>query len=582
MSTDVELTCYIDGAPIGQLFPVFVNPNFNVSNLKKVIKNEQSNTFMHVDASELVIWKLVGQVSIEHALIENVNPSTAERKKLLNPMTRLSSFFFGPPDPAYLHPIIAPPSPHIFPPTLACHFLGKGADQGIFLVKVDWSMDVNALKEAIKNTRSEIKDVLIRNLILWRCSIPIPSKATVDIAIPVSRSPLRNMERLADRRHPFEVKRSQCLKTLMDQIPAPSRATDIHTLMSMHKDVFHKYCICHRPSGISVPPITLLHRVFANFEDNVQKLQPTHEDWSFARNLSLDMAKFYPSEEQRVQRFRHHFQDNGLGIETVTIDDSTIKSDGAHQHHSLKFILTEGKNEPGVSHDSFFQVLFYYAKHVTHVFETNENLARTSFPCILLFYNGPFFGLMGALFTSGVQYELIGPVLPLFWNQRYPQFDLQLARVLGSIKQAVNESKICYPQGQPVKTENIENDCPYITSFQAAGKTTLVSDLHERGLVHGDIQKENLLVGPEHGKKKALKLIDFDYAGREGEACHPPHLHPDIEAATDAYRHGPITYKHDIDMLEKLCLGLITSSQGVRTRSRTRAQAANIRTNLKV
>ncbi|KZT02334.1 uncharacterized protein LAESUDRAFT_622760, partial [Laetiporus sulphureus 93-53] len=52
---------------------------------------------------------------------------------------------------------------------------------------------------------------------------------------------------------------------------------------------------------------------------------------------------------------------------------------------------------------------------------------------------------------------------------------------------------------------------------------SIVRMLHEGGFVHGDIRDTNLLIDPESlaSDDVMVHLIDFDWAGRIGEAKHP-------------------------------------------------------------
>ena len=50
--------------------------------------------------------------------------------------------------------------------------------------------------------------------------------------------------------------------------------------------------------------------------------------------------------------------------------------------------------------------------------------------------------------------------------------------------------------------------------------TELVASFHAQNLVHGDIRDNNLLVRFKGGKLE-MKLIDFDWGGREGEVRYP-------------------------------------------------------------
>ncbi|PFH49602.1 hypothetical protein AMATHDRAFT_4757 [Amanita thiersii Skay4041] len=624
MSTDVELTCYIDGAPIDQLFPISVNLNARVADLKKSIRSEKSNAFMRVDAPELVIWKLVGQVSIDEALNENVNPSTAERKKLLNPMARLSTFFPEQPDPIYLHLVIAPPPPrrHLstLNPTLTCHFLGQNPDQDIFSIKIEWLMNVNALKEAIKNARSELNAVSACDLTLWKCCIPIPSGSVLDYAMPRAEDALCSSTRLKDI-FPMPPKKQHihldypawsieflaihsCLEDLRANLPTSARASELTS--SIQDNVLMKdRMACHRPQTIPAIPVTLLDHVFAKLEDDMQRLSPTREDYAFSRELSDEMSQFYTEEETRVSSLQYLFEKYGLRIHHQNEESRAIMPAADCRNHSLKLLLTGMQSDSGMSHDSFFQVLLYYVKNLIDTYDTAPHLCDTPLPSILLFCNGAFLGVAGALFTARVQRELMGPVLPLFWNESSDAFCHQLARTLGTdgenysftydehqpldfhrifVAQAADR-KICVkftrrysqeahrfwaerkrapdliavnslPAGWIMVVMEYLEDYDYWKAppkYVWDGLVGLVAEFQEHGFVHGDIRGANILIGQEEGSNELVfKLIDFDWAGKVGTTHYPSRLHPAIARASDVVACGAIEFDHDNYMVNRL------------------------------
>jgi RIO-like serine/threonine protein kinase len=83
----------------------------------------------------------------------------------------------------------------------------------------------------------------------------------------------------------------------------------------------------------------------------------------------------------------------------------------------------------------------------------------------------------------------------------------------------------------------------------AARLSEIVSVLHTGGYVFGDLRLPNIMVA-----KKQVKLIDFDWAGKEGLAKYPIHLARSIIWPTGVMALGQIKKAHDLDMLH----GLIT------------------------
>jgi tRNA A-37 threonylcarbamoyl transferase component Bud32 len=53
----------------------------------------------------------------------------------------------------------------------------------------------------------------------------------------------------------------------------------------------------------------------------------------------------------------------------------------------------------------------------------------------------------------------------------------------------------------------------------------LISEFHNRGLVHGDLRDVNIISGDDG----CVKLVDFDWGGKDDEVSYPtPNLNPDL------------------------------------------------------
>jgi len=53
----------------------------------------------------------------------------------------------------------------------------------------------------------------------------------------------------------------------------------------------------------------------------------------------------------------------------------------------------------------------------------------------------------------------------------------------------------------------------------------LISEFHNRGLVHGDLRDANIISGDDG----CMKIVDFDWGGKDGEVSYPtPNLNPDL------------------------------------------------------
>jgi serine/threonine protein kinase len=72
--------------------------------------------------------------------------------------------------------------------------------------------------------------------------------------------------------------------------------------------------------------------------------------------------------------------------------------------------------------------------------------------------------------------------------------------------------------------------------------------LHLHGLVFGDLRSPNVMIT----NAKKVKLIDFNWAGVEGQARYPSLISSDIEWAAGVEALGVIKKDHDMEMLDRL------------------------------
>ncbi|CAG8830466.1 43236_t:CDS:2 [Gigaspora margarita] len=74
---------------------------------------------------------------------------------------------------------------------------------------------------------------------------------------------------------------------------------------------------------------------------------------------------------------------------------------------------------------------------------------------------------------------------------------------------------------------------------------------HDSGYVHGDLRDENIMVKYKYGKID-IKFVDFDWAGREGEAMYPESLNPAINWHVDVGWHKLIKREHDHHLVDNI------------------------------
>ncbi|PFH48176.1 hypothetical protein AMATHDRAFT_42456 [Amanita thiersii Skay4041] len=615
MSDKLRLVCHIEGDPGTRLFEVHIPTTRSVAFLKECIKSKLHNTFEHVDACELVIWKLIGKAPISNVLDGKFDPS-ANRQELRNPIATLSGIFPEQLDVVDVHLLIKPPPP----------------------MQVDWFQDIHALKKEIISASSELHNVVAKELILWKTldstialknMFPdVPRQDHVHIVI---KCPSASQCR-------FRNQRCSSLAQLRARLPAPCVSVQSSSLASIQRGILTEGTIaCHLPQTMQVTPISLLDPVFGQLEDDMQNLQPSWSDFAFARELNSEMSQFF-KEDLCITKLQRIFKEFGLQTHRKIVGKSITVSDSDRDHYSLQLVLMGAGNK---THASFFDVLFSYVQNLIHTNDTVPELRNSPLPAVLLFCDG----IVG--YSELLEYFSPPESIVNFWVLSYLSlewgsdgFCLQLARALGSIKNAVNDLKMRYPKTGLLNHEIKTNEYPYVTSYQLNGAkcpfvydddqplesrrvfiaqcdgrkicvkfvrrysqeahrfweergrapelivvnmlpagwlmvimeylqgfehwssppkslwlelVTLMNEFQQHGFVHGDIRKANILIGRAEGSGELVfKLVDFDWAGKVGMAHYPSRLHPAIMRAKGVLPCGVIQFAHDDYMVERL------------------------------
>lgn len=88
-----------------------------------------------------------------------------------------------------------------------------------------------------------------------------------------------------------------------------------------------------------------------------------------------------------------------------------------------------------------------------------------------------------------------------------------------------------------------------LTAAQHASLGGAIKLLHDDGLVFGDLRGPNVLL-PEGG----VKLVDFEWCGKEGEARYPGDINMDAAIGwhPEVFPGGLITKEHDMHLLQAL------------------------------
>jgi hypothetical protein len=85
-----------------------------------------------------------------------------------------------------------------------------------------------------------------------------------------------------------------------------------------------------------------------------------------------------------------------------------------------------------------------------------------------------------------------------------------------------------------------------------AVRAAVKTGVHASGFVHGDLRQDNVLVRKTTDSQWTVRLLDWDWAGRAGEARYPLLRNPELAWAPGSAVCGPITAEHDEFALEQL------------------------------
>lgn len=77
-----------------------------------------------------------------------------------------------------------------------------------------------------------------------------------------------------------------------------------------------------------------------------------------------------------------------------------------------------------------------------------------------------------------------------------------------------------------------------------------IVQLHETGFVFGDLREPNIMVTPDD--EITVRLIDFDWAGKDGEVQYPVLISPSIQWPAGVKALMPIEKQHDLSSLQNI------------------------------
>ncbi|KIL56583.1 hypothetical protein M378DRAFT_200960 [Amanita muscaria Koide BX008] len=164
--SELSINCFVLGGDSSEVFTVEIPKTKNVSILKRRIKEEQSHRLNHVDASELIAWKVSLPVDIITPELTVDDIETCQKAQL-HSVKKVSSIFGETLVDEHVHILVqvptvnqpvAAPDPTQFL-SLNCFVLRVDEKPNqIFTVEIPKTKNVSILKDLIKKKKSRRLD----------------------------------------------------------------------------------------------------------------------------------------------------------------------------------------------------------------------------------------------------------------------------------------------------------------------------------------------------------------------------------------------------------------------------------------
>ena len=105
----LTLFCVIDGDSPSQSFPVHIDSNRTIGELKKLVWAEKKRRLDSIDAADLTLWGVFNLVTDDNdhpTMLEHIPP---EKLKKLSPLARVSVVFTDKLPQGTIHVVVQPP-----------------------------------------------------------------------------------------------------------------------------------------------------------------------------------------------------------------------------------------------------------------------------------------------------------------------------------------------------------------------------------------------------------------------------------------------------------------------------------------
>src|SRR5688572_330674 len=101
----ITLLCLVKGNTLANAFPIHIDGNSLVGDLKEVIKAKNAQTFANVDAKDIKLWKV--PISDDHVdLLSNLSFQDSDE---LLAIRKISKYFPDSPAEEHIHVLVSPP-----------------------------------------------------------------------------------------------------------------------------------------------------------------------------------------------------------------------------------------------------------------------------------------------------------------------------------------------------------------------------------------------------------------------------------------------------------------------------------------